>query len=59
MRQFKWIRDGKRRNSSAEMATLAQQFDDREMKAVLDYSSRLLPAKELRAPAGWKNPDFN
>jgi cytochrome c553 len=59
MRQFKWIRDGKRRNSSTEMATLAQQFDDREMKAVLDYSSRLLPAKELRAPAGWKNPDFN
>jgi len=59
LRQFKWIRDGKRRNSSAEMATLVQQFDDREMKAVLDYSSRLLPAKELRAPADWKNPDFN
>jgi hypothetical protein len=29
------------------------------MEAVLDYSSRLLPAEELRAPADWKNPDFN
>jgi cytochrome c553 len=59
LRQFQGIRDGKRRNVSAEMAALIQQFDDREIKAVLDYSSRLLPAPELRAPAGWKNPDFN
>jgi cytochrome c553 len=59
LRQFKWIRDGKRRNASAEMVTLIQQFDDRQMKAVLDYSSRLLPAEVLRAPADWKNPDFN
>ncbi len=58
MRQFQWIRDGKRRNANAEMVALIQQFDDREIKAVLDYSSRLLPAEELRAPADWKNPDF-
>ncbi len=59
LRQFQWIRDGKRRNANAEMVALIQRFDDREMKAVLDYSSRLLPAEELRAPADWKNPDFN
>lgn len=59
LRQFKGIRDGKRRNGNAEMAALIQQFDEREMKAVLDYSSRQLPAPELRAPANWKNPDFN
>jgi hypothetical protein len=40
------------------MVALIQGFDDREMKAVLDYSSRLLPIEELRAPADWKNPDF-
>ncbi|MEP5766670.1 MAG: c-type cytochrome [Halieaceae bacterium] len=59
VRQFQWIREGKRRNSSAEMAALAQQMDDREMRAILDYSSRLLPPEELRAPEDWKNPDFN
>jgi cytochrome c553 len=59
LRQFQWIRDGKRRNANAEMVALIQRFDDREMAAILDYSSRLLPAEELRAPADWKNPDFN
>jgi cytochrome c553 len=58
LRQFKWIRDGKRRNANAEMVAIIEQLDDREMEAVLDYSSRLLPAEELRAPEGWKNPDF-
>lgn len=58
LRQFQWIRDGKRRNASEEMVALIQMLSDREIEAVLDYSSRLLPAKELRAPAGWKNPDF-
>jgi cytochrome c553 len=59
LRQFQWIRDGKRRNANAEMVELIQQFEDDEIEAVLDYSSRLLPAEELRAPADWKNPDFN
>ena len=59
MRQFQWIRDDKRRNASKEMTALSKELDDREMSAVLDYSSRLLPAEELRAPENWKNPDFN
>ena len=50
---------GKRRNANAEMVELIQQFEDHEIEAVLDYSSRLLPAEEFRAPADWKNPDFN
>jgi hypothetical protein len=45
--------------ASKEMTSLSQQLGDHEMKAVLDYSSRLLPAEELRSPANWKNPDFN
>lgn len=59
LRQFQWIRDGRRRNANAEMVELIQQFEDHEIEAVLDYSSRLLPAEEFRAPADWKNPDFN
>jgi len=58
VRQFQWIRDGKRRNVSKEMTSLSQKLSNDEMNAVLDYSSRLLPAKELRAPVDWKNPDF-
>ena len=59
MRQFQWIRDGKRRNAGEEMTSLSQELGDREITAVLDYASRLQPAEELRAPANWKNPDFD
>jgi len=58
VRQFQSIRDGKRRNANAEMVEQIHEFSEREMNAVLDYSSRLMPAEEFRAPAGWKNPDF-
>jgi len=58
LRQFQWIRDGRRRNAIAEKVAVIQQLDDREISAVLDYSSRLLPPEEFRAPADWKNPDF-
>ena len=59
LRQFQSIRDGKRRNASMEMTSLSQKLGDQEISAVLDYASRLQPTEELRAPAGWKNPDFN
>jgi len=57
VRQFEWIRDGKRRNVGDKMK-FVEAFSDEEMTAVLDYASRLLPREELRAPPGWKNPDF-
>jgi cytochrome c553 len=56
-RQFYWIRDGKRRNIGLKMA-FTKQFGERQLTAVLDYTSRLMPPEELRAPPGWKNPDF-
>jgi cytochrome c553 len=59
LRQFRWIRDEKRRNGSKKMTFVAKDIPEREMKAVLDYTSRLQPPEELRAPAGWENPDFN
>ena len=58
LRQFQWIRDGKRRNASEEMTAIARQLGDSEISAVLDYSARLQPTETLRAPPGWKNPDF-
>ena len=58
VRQFEWIRDGKRRNANAEMVAQIQDFAERETHAVLDYVSRLEPPEELQAPPGWHNPDF-
>ena len=58
VRQFEWIRDGKRRNSNPEMVAQIQSFGERETQAVLDYVSRLEPPVEMQAPPGWKNPDF-
>jgi len=58
-RQFRWIRDDKRRNASKEMTALSKELSGDEINAVLDYVSRLQPAAELRAPANWKNPDFD
>ena len=58
LRQYEWIRDGRRRNANEEMVEQIHDFDEQQVKAVLDYTSRLLPPEELRAPPGWKNPDF-
>jgi cytochrome c553 len=58
LRQYQWIRDGRRRNANAEMVAQIHEFDDRQVEAVLDYTSRLEPPEELRAPDDWKNPDF-
>lgn len=57
VRQFEWIRDGKRRNAGLKM-TFIEEFGEAETQAVLDYTSRLMPVEELRAPPGWQNPDF-
>jgi len=58
VRQFEWIRDGKRRNADPEMAAQIEHFGPRETQAVLDYVSRLTVPPDLVAPPGWKNPDF-
>jgi len=57
LRQFEWIRDGRRRNAGDKMAFI-EKFTEPELEAILDYTSRLEPPEELRAPPGWNNPDF-
>ena len=58
VRQFEWIRDGKRRNADDEMVKQIQGFTDRDISAVMDYTSRLKPPAERLAAPGWRNPDF-
>lgn len=58
IRQFEWIRDGKRRNADDEMVKQIQGFTDRDIAAVMDYTSRLKPPAERLAAPGWRNPDF-
>ena len=58
LRQYRWIKEGKRRNSNPEMVEQIKGFSDKDTMAVLDYVSRLKPPADLIAPKGWKNPDF-
>lgn len=59
VRQFEWIRDGKRRNANPDMVKQIAEFDDTDMKMVINWVSRQLPEKEKLAPsADWMNPDF-
>lgn len=58
VRQYRWIKEGKRRNSNPEMVEQIKNFSEKDTLAVLDYVSRLKPPADLVAPVGWKNPDF-
>jgi len=59
LRQFEWIRDGKRRNANPDMVKQIEGFSDRDMRAVMDYVSRQKPPAEMVAEPGWVNPDFD
>ena len=60
LRQFEWIRDGKRRNANPDMVKQINGFSDADMRAVIDYTSRLKPPKEdLASSKDWQNPDFD
>ncbi len=60
LRQFEWIRDGKRRNANPDMAKQIEGFSDLDMAAVINYVSRIpVPAEKLAESKDWKNPDFD
>jgi cytochrome c553 len=60
LRQFEWIRDGKRRNANPEMIDQIKDFSDKEMKMVINYVSRIpVNPAELAPSADWLNPDFD
>jgi cytochrome c553 len=58
VRQFRWIRDGRRRNGDRKMIKMAQNFSHRDIAAVMDYISRLKPPDERLAPENRINPDY-
>jgi len=58
VRQFEWIRDGKRRNADKKMVKQIQSFSDRDIRAIMDYTSRLPVPEAMQAKPGWVNPDF-
>jgi len=58
VRQFEWIRDGKRRNADPEMVEQIKSFTSRDISAVMDYVSRLRPPSERLAEPNYRNPDF-
>ncbi len=60
LRQFEWIRDGKRRNANPDMVKQIETFSDKDMAAVINYTSRLpVPKEDLAPSADWLNPDFD
>lgn len=58
VRQFHWIRDGKRRNADEEMVKQIQGFSETDIAAIMDYVSRLEPPIQKIAAPNWRNPDF-
>lgn len=58
IRQFRWIRMGKRRNADREMVDQIWTFNARDIAAVMDYVSRLSPPPEKLANPEWRNPHF-
>jgi len=60
LRQFEWIRDGKRRNANPDMVEQIKNFSNEDMVNVIDYVSRIKGPIEMYAPSiDWQNPDFD
>ncbi len=60
LRQFRWIRDGKRRNANPDMVKQIKNFTEQDMKDVIAYVAQIPVPKEKLAPSkDWLNPDFD
>lgn len=60
LRQFEWIRDGKRRNANPDMVEQIENFSDKDMQMVINYTSRIpVPKEKLAESVDWLNPDFD
>ena len=58
IRQFEWIKSGRRRNADSKMVKQIQGFTPRDIAAIMDYVSRIAPPPDKLAKPGWTNPDF-
>lgn len=60
VRQFEWIRDGKRRNANPDMVKQIETFSNDDMLQVINYVTWVPIPKEDQAPSkDWLNPDFD
>ena len=60
LRQFEWIRDGKRRNANPDMVRQIKGFSDKDMQMVINWVARAPVPKEKLAPSkDWINPDYD
>jgi cytochrome c553 len=60
VRQFEWIRDGKRRNANPDMVKQIKGFSDKDMQMVVNFVSRIpVPKEELAPSKDWLNPDYD
>ncbi len=60
VRQFEWIRDGKRRNANPDMMKQIKEFTNKEMQMVINWVSYQIPPKKDLAPSkDWLNPDYD
>lgn len=57
MRQFDWIRNGRRRNADKKMAKQIHGFRAREQAAVMAYIANIIPPNV--AKPDWRNKDFS
>ncbi len=58
LRQFEWIRTGRRRNADPKMVKQIKNFHPQEEISILSHTSKIPPPAEKLASPGWKNPDF-
>ena len=58
VRQFYWIRNGRRKNADPEMVEQIERFTAHDINAVMAYTATLRPPAEKLARPGWRNPDF-
>ncbi|MES9900990.1 MAG: c-type cytochrome [Sedimenticola sp.] len=60
LRQFEWIRDGKRRNANPDMVKQIKEFSDKDMEMVINYVSRMpVPKGDLAPSVDYQNPDYD
>ncbi len=60
LRQFEWIRDGKRRNANPDMVEQIKRFSNEDMVNVISYTASIPVPKEDLAPSkDYMNPDFD
>ena len=60
LRQFEWIRDGKRRNANPDMVEQIKGFSDTDMVNVISYVAQIpLPEGDAAPSKDWMNPDFD